>query len=597
LRARGTILSVMRKLLALFFLLAAPLHAADLLFRGARVFDGTRVLQNTDVLVHDGRIAGIGRKLEVPANAEIVDAIGKTLLPGLIDAHTHAYGDVLRDALMFGVTTELDMFSDAEASQKLRAEQKAGNVARRADLFSASILATAPGGHGTEYGFSIPTITSPDQAQAFVDARIAEGSDWIKLVYDDGKAYGIGWPTLSVETMRAVIAAAHKRDKLAVVHIGAADDAKTAIEAGADALVHLFTDKSASADFSKVVKEHQAFIIPTLVVLRSITGTPGAGEVLKDPRLEPYISVAARGTLQQAFPIRPNAKPRDFNVAKETVRQLKAAGVPILAGTDAPNPGTAHGVALHRELELLVESGLTPVEALAAATSVPAKSFHLADRGRIEKGWRADLLLVQGDPTTDITATRAIEGVWKGGVRADRVAFAKSLATAAKATNVNVGSGLISDFESGKPSASFGTEWIVSTDSIASGKSTGTIEVAANALHIRGTISNAIPYAWAGAMWSPGTVPMMPANLSGTKGLRFRARGDGGTYRVLVFAQSKGMFPLTRTFVAGPEWRDESFPWSAFNGIDGHDVMAVILCGGPQPGDFSFEVDDVRLEK
>jgi hypothetical protein len=319
--------------------------------------------------------------------------------------------------------------------------------------------------------------------------------------------------------------------------------------------------------------------------------------VYKAPRLEPNTSVAARGTLQQAFPMRPNAKPRDFNVAKETVRRLKAAGVPILAGTDAPNPGTAHGVALHRELELLVESGLTPVEALAAATSVPASSFHLADRGRIEKGRRADLLLVQGDPTTDITATRAIEGVWKGGVRADRAAFAKQVATAAKATNIDIGNGLISDFESGKPSASFGTEWIVSTDSIAGGKSTGTIEVASNALRIRGTISNAIPYAWAGAMWSPAAVPMTPANLSGTKGLRFRARGDGGTYRVLVFAQSKGMFPLTRTFVAGPEWRDESFPWSAFGGIDGHDVMAVIFCGGPQPGDFSFEVDDVRLEK
>ncbi|HJQ41382.1 MAG TPA: CIA30 family protein [Thermoanaerobaculia bacterium] len=587
----------MRTLLALLFLLTLPLQAADVLFRGARVFDGVRVLDNTDVLVRNGRIESVGRKLQAPEGAEVIDASGKTLLPGLIDAHSHAFGDVLRDALMFGVTTELDMFSDPESAQKLRAEQKAGNVAGRADLFSASILVTAPGGHGTEYGFVIPTITSPDQAQAFVDARIAEGSDWIKIVYDDGKAYGIGWPTLSVETMRAVIAAAHKRGKLAVVHIGAADDAKTAIEAGADALVHLFTDKPASADFAQVVKKHRAFIIPTLVVLRSITGTPGAGEVLKDPRLEPYISISARGTLQQAFPVRPNAKPRDFGVAKETVRRLKAAGVPILAGTDAPNAGTAHGVAMHRELELLVESGLTPVEALAAATSVPAKSFGLADRGRIEKGRRADLLLVQGDPTTDITATRAIEGVWKGGVRADRAAFAKEVVIAAKATTVDVGSGLISDFESGKPSASFGSEWFVSTDSMASGKSTGTIEVASGVLRVKGKIDPAIPYAWAGAMWSPAAVPMTPANLSATKGLRFRARGDGGTYRVLVFAQSKGMFPLTRTFVAGPEWRDESFPWSAFGGIDGHDIMAVLFCGGPQPGDFSFEVDDVRLEK
>jgi len=98
-------------------------------------------------------------------------------------------------------------------------------------------------------------------------------------------------------------------------------------------------------------------------------------------------------------------------------------------------------------------------------------------------------------------------------------------------------------------------------------------------------------------MWSPGTVPMTPVDLSSTKALRFRARGDGGTYRVLVFAQSKGMLPLTRTFVAGEAWTEQAFPWSAFGGIDGHDVMAVLFCGGPQPGKFAFEVDDVRLEK
>jgi imidazolonepropionase-like amidohydrolase len=590
----------MRKLLAFLFLLAAPLYAGDVLFRGARVFDGTRVLDNTDVLVRNGKIDSVGRKLHAPEGAEVIDAKGKTLLPGLIDAHTHAYGDVLRDALMFGVTTELEMFGEPKAAQKMRDEQKAGNVADRADLFSASILVTAPGGHGTEYGFAIPTITSPDDAQAFVDARIAEGSDWIKLVLDDGHAYGIKWPTLSNETMRAVIAAAHKRGKLAVVHIGAADDARAAIDAGADALVHLFADKLPAADFASDVKTHHAFIIPTLVVLRSITGTPGAGEALKDARLAPYLSASARASLEQAFPIRPNSPPRDFNVAKETVRRLKAAGIPILAGTDAPNPGTAHGVALHRELELLVESGLTPSEALAAATSVPAKSFRLADRGRIEKGLRADLLLVSGDPTTDITATRAIEGVWKGGVRADRVAFAKSLASAPKTdvtAVIDVGNGLISDFEHGTPSAMFGTDWIVSTDSIAGGKSTGNIEVASGALHISGTISNALPYAWAGAMWSPSTTPMAPANLSSTKELRFRARGDGGTYRVLVFAKNKGMFPLTRTFTAGSEWSSYAFPWTSFNGIDAHDVMAVIFCGGPQPGNFSFEVDDVMLAK
>ena len=112
---------------------------------------------------------------------------------------------------------------------------------------------------------------------------------------------------------------------------------------------------------------------------------------------------------------------------------------------------------------------------------------------------------------------------------------------------------------------------------------------------ITGTIDPAIPYAWYGAMWSPTPVPMQPANLSSKQELRFRAKGDGKTYRVMIFAQSKGMIPLMQTFVAGPEWSEVAMPWKAF-GTDGSDVMAIIFAGGPQPGAFAFQVDDVRLK-
>ncbi len=395
-------------------------QSAPVLFKNARVFDGERVSTNTDVLVRDGRIAEIGPGLSAPANAQTIDATGKTLLPGLIDAHTHAWGEALREALAFGVTTELDMFTDAQLARTLRAEQRAGDVAERADLLSAGTLVTAPRGHGTEYGTPIPTITSPDSAQAFVDARLAEGSDYIKLVFDDGAVYGLKWPTLSRQTMRAVIEAAHKRGKLAVVHVGSAAGARTAIEAGADGLVHLFTDTLAAADFAAIVKGRNAFVIPTLVVLKSISGEAGAASLLKDARIERYVSLVSRQTIQQSFPVQAGSRARKYDVAVQTVKALKAAGVPVLAGTDAPNPGTAHGAALHRELELLVQAGLTPVQALAAATSVTARVFRLTDRGRIATGLRADLVLVNGDPTTDITATRSIESVWKGGVRLDR---------------------------------------------------------------------------------------------------------------------------------------------------------------------------------
>jgi imidazolonepropionase-like amidohydrolase len=106
--------------------------------------------------------------------------------------------------------------------------------------------------------------------------------------------------------------------------------------------------------------------------------------------------------------------------ADDALRQLVRARVPILAGTDAPSPGTTYGASLHGELALLVERGMTPTQALAAATSVTARHFRLDDRGRVQTGLRADLLLVKGDPTTDIRATRNIVAVWKRGVRAAR---------------------------------------------------------------------------------------------------------------------------------------------------------------------------------
>src|SRR5262249_13820441 len=155
-----------------------------------------------------------------PAGATIVDGTGKTLLPGLIDAHTHAWGDALERALAFGVTTELDMFTDTEFAARMRREQAEGDASARADLFSAGTLATAPGGHGTEFGFRIPTLTGPAEAAAFVDARVAEGSDYIKIVKDDGSSYGLTFPTLDAPTIAALAAAAHARGKLAVAHIG-----------------------------------------------------------------------------------------------------------------------------------------------------------------------------------------------------------------------------------------------------------------------------------------------------------------------------------------------------------------------------------------
>jgi imidazolonepropionase-like amidohydrolase len=127
-----------------------------------------------------------------------------------------------------------------------------------------------------------------------------------------------------------------------------------------------------------------------------------------------------RGRAAMTFPARAGASCAGTD---EAVRQLVRARVPLLAGTDAPSPGATYGASLHGELELLVGAGLTPLQALTAATSAAAKAFRLEDRGRIAPRMRADLVLVEGDPTRDILATRRIVGVWKRGMAVERVRY------------------------------------------------------------------------------------------------------------------------------------------------------------------------------
>jgi imidazolonepropionase-like amidohydrolase len=584
--------------------------AATLLFRNARVFDGTRVIAQSDVLVRDGRIAAVAPGIAVPEGAQVIDASGKTLLPGLIDAHAHVWTrDMLKQQLMFGVTTVLDMFTDEHFAANMRQEQKAGPVTDRADIYSAGTLVTAPGGHGTEYGIKIPTLSDPAQAQAFVDARIAEGSDYIKLILDDATVYGGHRPTLSQETLAAAIAAAHLRGKLTVVHIATLEDAEEAINAGADGLAHLFVGPKSDPDFGRMAASHHVFVIATLTVLKSVCGTGGGEPLISDARLSPYLDSSDIANLKKAFTL-----PNKLSCAGsyEAVKQLKAAGVPILVGDDVPNPGTAPGATEHRELELLVEAGLTPTEALVGATSAAARIFHLDDRGTIAPGQRADLLLVNGDPTSDILATRDIAGVWKDGVAADRAAFRaavekenqQSKAQAGAAPPAGAESGWVSDFEQDKPEARFGAGWIVSTDRLIGGKSTAAIQIAAGGAHgsqgcldISGEVTaGGAPVGWAGALFSPGKAMMAAANLSSRKSLSFWAKGEGRSYTVMIFAQGFGYQPAQQTFTAGAEWKQFTFPLKAFNGTDGHDLTGVFFGSSPTPGKFDLRIDDVRFE-
>ncbi|HSS78654.1 MAG TPA: CIA30 family protein, partial [Thermoanaerobaculia bacterium] len=562
-----------------------------------RIFDGSKVIPDGTVVIEGRTIRAVGAKVAVPAGAEVIDGSGDTLLPGFIDGHTHTWGDALTRAAIFGVTTELDMFTSPDFARAQRDEQAKTGAPGRADLLSAGYLATAPGGHGTEYGMSVPTLTKPEEAQAWVDARIAEGSDYIKIISENGKLYGHEIPTLDKATIAAIVQAAHKRGKLAVVHISTEDAAKEALEAGADGLVHIFTDRAPEAGFVALAVKHKAFVTPTLTVVESTTGATSGASLTNDPRLSPYLTSDEVMNLRKQFPKHGEQR---FQNALDAVRQLKAAGVPILAGTDAPNPGTAHGPSIHRELELLVQAGLSPAEALAAATSVPAKTFGLKDRGSISPGLRADLVLVKGDPTASITASRDILKVWKIGQEIPRPKAPKNAEATAAPAQVPA-TGEISNFEDGTLKASFGSGWQDSTDKLAGGVSVVQKEVVAGgasgtakSLAISGEVKAGFAFPWSGMIFLPGAAPMAPANLSKFQGVSFWTKGDGRSYELMFFATRLGRMPAIKNFTAGPDWTQVTVPFGDLN-LDGSDIMGIFVGGGPALGTFRFQVDEVRL--
>jgi len=589
--------------------LAAQDISSATVIKNVRIFDGEKIFTVASVVFKNGRITAVGQKITVPEGAEVVDGKGQTLLPGLIDAHVHVGGKQnLKQALIFGVTTVVDMFMSVKTMADIKKLQLSSKANDRAYLISPGILVTVPGGHGTQYGLSIPTISKPEGAQEFVDARIAEGSDFIKIIYDDGTAYSLLRPTLSKTTLSAVINAAHKRGKIAVVHAATLQNCIDVFEAGGDGLAHLFFNDAFNPEFGRLAARKKVFVIPTLSVLETMSGTSGASALAEDPFLSHYLNPTDITGLKQSFPFKTSRAA--YEAAERALRQLRDESVPILAGTDSPNPGTTYGASLHRELELLVKAGLSPLEALKAATSIPAEKFNLTGRGRIKPGLIADFLLVKGNPVKDIKATRNITTVWRNGVKVDREEYMAEVKKAKEAQEQqkstpppkNSQSGLISDFEDEKITANFGAGWIVSTDKMMGGKSTAQFQLvkegaqgSKGALLVTGTLIKGSAFQWAGVMFSPGPTIMSPANMSFKKSISFWAKGDGKKYAVMIFAQSLGFIPAAQAFFTGPDWKEYVFPFEKFN-VDGSDIMGIFIGSSHEYGEFTLYIDNVHLK-
>lgn len=254
----------------------------------------------------------------------------------------------------------------------------------RTDIRSAGTPATTSGsGHSHIPGFPAQgLVDNPDAAAQFVDERIADGSDYIKIIAD------IPGPDQPI--MDALVAAAHARNTRTVVHATTTVTFAMAVDAGADTITHVPIDRALDAAVIARMAAAGTIAIPTLTMMKGIV------ETLNAPGL-------------------------DYEAARTTVTEMYRTGIPILAGTDANStPGVPfsprHGESLHQELELLVDAGVSTRDALRAATSMPAQYFGLDDRGVIAPGRRADLVLLDGDPLADIRATRNVKRVWCAGI-------------------------------------------------------------------------------------------------------------------------------------------------------------------------------------
>jgi len=575
--------------------------SAPFVLRAARVFDGDTLLDGTDVYVAGDTIAAVGRGLKVPAGTPECSAPGQVLLPGLIDAHAHVQDSLsLHEALVFGVTTELDQFSVLDSVMiPLRQSGLADRSRTMADLRTSGTLVTAPGGHGTQFGFVIPVLDSASEALRFVDARIAEGSDYIKIVYDDGAEWGFRFPALSQATMVAAVASARARRKVSVVHIGTFVDARAAIAAGTNVVGHFFADSEPDPDFGAFAAQHGVSVITTLAPLIRLSGDLTSGTALiGSPNVRPFLDSTQISDVQRGFPL--DLLKAKLNVTVDLARQLREAHVRILAGTDAPNPGTAHGVAMHLELCNIVDVGYTPVEALRAATSAPADVFGLGDRGRIRAGKRADLFLVNGDPTQDIRTSTAIVSIWKRGNLVSRAATPLAL--------MNFGPMPVARFDRAPaggrdtvPAVAHFHEWRAVNDRDAGGQSTAAIalvpggaEGSTSALGVSGVLQPGAPAPAAGVGYHPRRRLMTPPPFLHRTGFDIWVKGDAIPVRI-VYRLSDGRsvsqpLPVTRAYrLVRIRFADAGVDPSAILGID-------FLAGPAAPGKaFAFVLDEFRL--
>lgn len=398
-------------------------------FVGGRLIDGTgRVIENGTLIIDGGRIVAAGpAATAVPAGATRVDVKGKTLLPGLVNAHGHVAATTglrsdpasytrdnltrqLRTYAQYGVTTVFSLGDDQALGFELRNEQATGPL-DRARLFVAGAVITG---------------TTAEEARAMASKVADMKPDLLKIRVDDNLGSTRKMPE---PAWRAVIDEAHQRNLKVAVHIYSLADAKATLEGGADFIAHSVRDVPVDEGFIAMLKSREVCYSPTFT--REISTfiydatptwvddpffvkgvTPDIIAQLKDSKRQAQVRNGAGWKAGQQYKA-------GLEVAKRNLKTLVDRGVRIAFGTDTGPPARFQGFFEHLELELMVEAGLTPMQALVSATGDAARCHQRAGQfGTLAPGAAADLLILGANPLDHIRNTRSIEQVWINGRKA-----------------------------------------------------------------------------------------------------------------------------------------------------------------------------------
>jgi len=385
---------------------------------GARIIDGTGkpAIENATLLIRNERVEAVGRRVKIPAGAKRIDATGKTIMPGIINAHGHVsdpaqFGVYLRD----GITTILSLGGAKEFDLREQCAKAPPGTAPH--LYVAGLIQDSSAIPGAV------AVKTPEEARKSVGELIRNKPDFVKVRVDDFLG---ARQKMSPEVYGAVIDEAHKNGFRTAAHIVLLEDARGLLRAGVNYIAHSVRDREVDDEFIRLMKKRHAFYSPTLTRELAVFTYSETPSFFTDPFFLKEADPAEMAKMED--PKRQDAMRNDpaalwykehMLIAMRNLKRLSDAGIVIAAGTDSGGgPGRFQGYFEHLELEYETKAGLTPMQAIVSATSGAAKALNISKQvGTLEKGKWADFLLLSANPLDDIRNTRSIESVWIGGVR------------------------------------------------------------------------------------------------------------------------------------------------------------------------------------